>query len=172
MRTFAVLLSILLIQGCFLYDRAHPPDNEMIANFEAHEAEFDQLVNMCREDPDMSRIANDFLWTNNSVRWPRPESDWGISRARWDAYKKLFAAVDLDNGLSCDGGDIVFMFANNQGIVPSGSSKGYAYLSEPPEKAISSLDEYSHRSLKDVGINGRIAYRPIKENWYLFIDRY
>ena len=55
-------------------------------------------MSMLADDSRMTRITPDFLWTEGSVAWPRPESQWGISRVRWDEYKSLFRRAGLDEG--------------------------------------------------------------------------
>lgn len=157
-----VLLGGLIGQGCLLGDRPHPSDDKLVANFEANEAEFNRLIEMCKEDSNMTRIADDFLWRVDHAGWPRAESDWGITRERWNEYKKLFKKVGLDNGL-VNQGKIILLFANNRGLLTGGSSKGYAYLSEPPRRTFDSLDHSDDHE--------GIDFRPLKGNWYLYFER-
>src|SRR5262245_42517288 len=87
---------------------------------------------MLAEDSRMTRIAPDFLWTDDNVAWPRPESQWGISRVRWDEYKTLFRRAGVDDGAVGHGkyNDALFcVYA--WGIVPTGTSVGYLHCGQP-----------------------------------------
>jgi hypothetical protein len=64
-----------------------PSDQKLVRQFYKKRPDLERLVSMLADDSRMTRIAPDFLWTEDSVAWPRPESQWGISRARWDEYK-------------------------------------------------------------------------------------
>jgi len=154
-----LLILLFFITGC---DSPHPSDDALRRNFEKHEAEFDRLVQMCQEDSEMVRIADNFTWTKQSAAWPRPESDLGFSRDRWDEYRTLFRKVGLDNGLVSNQPDLVVLFASHRGIVPAGSSKGYAYYLKTPITLVDSLDA-------DKPSNGK-AFMRLKGNWYLYLE--
>ncbi len=169
-----IFLSFFISQlaGCnfisdVVLDRPHPTDSSLIANFEANEADFNRLVQMCEEDANMVRIAPEFLWRTDHAGWPRPESEWGITRERWDEYRKLFKKVDLDNGLVNYQPDLIHMFASNKGLLTGGSSKGYAYSIKTPALIADVLDNYEFQPPhKDI----EVVYRRIKGNWYLYFE--
>ena len=56
----------------------HPSDQALMANFEAHGGDFEQMLGMVREDADAARIASDFVIP-----------DGVISVERWNSYKEL-----------------------------------------------------------------------------------
>jgi hypothetical protein len=58
----------------------------------------DRLVEMMDEDWQMARIAPDFTWRQDILAWPRPESEWGISKGRWDDYRSMFRKVGAKDG--------------------------------------------------------------------------
>ena len=164
------ILILIFVPGTW-GDRPHPADDELLTNFRAHQAEFEQLRKMCQEDAQMVRIADHFLWKEDTVRWPRPEPEWGISRERWDAYKDLFIKVKLDNGLVSYQPKGIHFFANNRGMVTGGSSKGYAYLAQSPNQLFDSIDYFSDHSLSSADVAGATAFRRIEGDWYLFIEK-
>jgi len=68
----------------------------MQSNLTEHKADFQRLVEMANEDYARSkviRIAHDFTRLENNWGWPRPEADWGITKVRWDEYRKLFRSL-------------------------------------------------------------------------------
>jgi len=63
----------------------------------------------------------------------------------------------------------VWLVVSGQGMADGGSGKGYAYLAEPPKTTQQSLDHYVFENIE---VTGHFAYRPIEENWYLFVAKY
>ena len=45
------------------------------------------------------RIAFDFTRLSNDWSWPRPASQWGLTRKRWDEYRRLFKTFGLTGRL-------------------------------------------------------------------------
>ena len=65
--------------------------------FVAHRTDFDKLVAMATEDARLTRIAPDFTWLDDDVAWPRKNG--GISKQRWDEYRRLFHRVGVSEGI-------------------------------------------------------------------------
>ncbi len=169
----AILLPLTFAIGCDLFSQntPHPSDLDLIKNFEKYEAEFNELIKMSNEDSKVIRIAHDFTRLENNWAWPRPESELGFSRQRWDQYRSLFEKLGLDSGLSREtdsDGAVVYLTAFSKGMVNRGSSKGYAYSEKELSPLFNSLDqnpiEPQKRNKHDV------VYRKIKEHWYLSYD--
>ncbi len=162
---------LLLAASCADTDRPEPPDsdNALLANFAAHEAEFKQIVEMCHQDAHMTRITYNVLQSETAGNWPRPEAEWGITRDRWESYTRLLSSLTIGNGLIQFYPTTVWLVVSGQGMEAGGSGKGYAYLTEPPKTTQASLDNYV---FKDPAVTGHFAYRPIKDNWYLFVAKY
>lgn len=173
----SVLLSTLAAAAIFFAASCRetvdslPPDSDkaMLATFAAHEVEFNRLVEMCQQDSHMTRIAYNFLQSETAGNWPRPEAEWGISAERWQRYNDLFSELGLSNGVIQYYPTTVWMVVTGKGMEAGGSGKGYAHLTEPPKTTQPSLDNYV---IKDPAVNGHFAYRPIKDNWYLFVAKY
>ncbi len=86
------LVPLLIFSLISLEENApHPSDQSLTKIFFAHEADFGKLVNMSNEDSHVVRIASDFTWLDNNAGWPRPDSELGFSKQRWDEYRSLFS---------------------------------------------------------------------------------
>jgi len=174
MRLILFVLLVLIVgvaQDPFNLDTPHPSDDTLIANFQKHEADFNKLVTMSNEDSKVIRIASTFTRLENNWAWPRPDSELGFSKQRWDEYRALFDRLGLKSGISRERdsmGPIIFMTAFSKGMVNRGSSKGYAYFEHELLPVFASLDqnpvEPTKRQKHDV------VYRQIKLHWYLSYD--
>lgn len=80
-----------------------PSDQKLVKEFYKKRPDLERLVSMLADDSRMTRIAPDFLWTEDSVAWPRPESQWGISQVRWDEYKSLFRRAGVKGVQGAEG---------------------------------------------------------------------
>jgi hypothetical protein len=142
-------------------ERPHPADQTLETNFLKHEADFDLLVRMAKEDSTVVRIAPDFTWLENNAAWPRPETELGFSNQRWEDYRRLFNKLSLPAGILNYQPDSVMLLASTRGLVTGGSSKGYAYAVKDPSPIFESLESVSFK-------DSRIAYKRIKGHWFLF----
>jgi hypothetical protein len=164
--TIPLLLSLVI--GCSLaFDTPHPSDDSLIQNFQNHEADFELLVRMAKEDSHVVRIASDFTWTDTNAAWPRPESELGFSAERWDEYRRLFKKLELKAGILNYQPDLVLLTASTQGLLTGGSGKGYAYSLKEPSPIVESLDNVSFKG-SEKSMN--FAYWKLKGNWYLFYN--
>jgi hypothetical protein len=161
----AIIAVPTLIFGLIYLDESapHPSDKYLKKMFVSHEADFNKLVEMSNADLHVVRIAPDFTWLDNNAGWPRPESELGFSRQRWDEYRSLFSKLGLKSGILNYQPDLILFLASTKGLVTGGSSKGYAYCSKEPEVIFESLDNPSFSK-------SRIVYRRLKGNWYLFYE--
>src|SRR6266581_1029497 len=75
-----------------------PSDQSLEQRFYKQRPDLERLVAMMDEDWQMSRIGRDFTWRQDSVAWPRPEPEWGISRKRWDDYRRIFTQAGFEGG--------------------------------------------------------------------------
>lgn len=142
-------------------DIPHKSDEELIANFQTHRSEFNQLLQMISEDKGLLRV--DYNWTS-----PEKPQSVGVSQERIDKYRNLFNVAGIPRGFYAFHDKEFYMFlASTQGLGVSGSGKGYVYSKNPLTPLVEDLDKY--RQLKDKP-HGYRAYRRIEENWYLFFD--
>jgi hypothetical protein len=155
---FAALLAGL-IPAC---DEQHTSDAAMVKNFQRHKPALAELLQMSKEDEHVIRIATDFTRLDTNWSWPRPDSQLGFSRARWDHYRALFREVGLEAGLSRASNGVYFT-VSTRGIVSHGSSKGYFYAERPPTPLVNSLDDEAQRNHPEHGS----AFKSISGDWYL-----
>src|ERR1700735_5933854 len=85
-----VVLVLLLMWSC-----AAPSDNALGKRFQSHRFELEALARMSEEDADVIKVADTLIRLKNDRSWPRPESKWGITRERWDEYRRTSCVVGL-----------------------------------------------------------------------------
>ena len=170
------LVFLLSNAGCDLFFvSSHPSDDELLRNFQTYEAGLNRLVIMSNEDARVIRIAPDFTRLVDNWSWPRPESEIGLSRQRWDEYRSLFSQLELPVGLERFGqsDEVLIQFpVSTRGLGVSGSAKGYAYSERELFPLLDSLDEESVKRFyeRERPEQSIALYRRIRENWYLFLD--
>ena len=161
-----VIAGFVLALSISPLDRSLSTDDELAANYLKHEADFQRLAEMSDRDEHVTRIASNFTWLKTTAAWPRPESEWGISKARWDEYRTIFANLALPDGITREeSGEVIYFFASSVGLGVSGSTKGYAFARREPETIVDSLDDPTSWP------KGKHMYfKRLKGNWYLFFS--
>lgn len=159
-----LLIGLLLIAGFQTACGSHPTDGQLSRTFKLNEAEFDKLISMANEDHNVVRIAYDFTWLDGNLSWPRPESELGFSKERWDEYRGLFTKLGLHGGI-LRRNDQLFLIASTKGSSLGGSAKGYTYSTEPISPLLESLDHVSTKMKDRVPV-----YKNFKNNWYLYYE--
>ena len=170
MRSSLFLLSLIaLMAGCSpVSGPSHPSDEQLIQNFQKHEAEFNLLAEMSNQDSQVRRIAPTFTWLQNNAAWPRPESELGFSEQRWDEYRRLFKELKIADGLARNDPrqpTLIFFFASTHGLVTSGSAKGYVYSDEELSPIVDS-PELEQADMK----NTLRVFKRLKGKWYIFYE--
>lgn len=161
-----ILVGFFIIRAEFTaaLQSSAPTDETLDANFRAHRASLESLLEMSRADRGVIRIANDFTWLDTDSSWSRPEDRWGISLARWDQYRQLFREAGLRSGILQDHEDgITYFLFWTRGLMTNGTSKGYAYSENDLTPIVSSLDD--HESWPK---GKRVLFQKLDGNWYLF----
>ena len=102
-----------------------PSDAAMIAHFEKHRADFEQLAAMMREDARLKRIGKDFAQPDNAV-----------GTARLAQYRALLARLNIIS-VSHYGSQIEFVYYT-QGITIRGSAKSFCF--GPPPDFVEEID--------------------------------
>ncbi len=136
------------------------PDDVLIANFNAHRAEFERVREMSTEDTTMTRV--DENWTNPST----------LDSARVAEYRRLFTIIGTGRGITVrHEPDRMEFMSTSHGWVASSSSKGYLYfkgnpnLKGGPLKLVDNLDGYGWHS------QYTFVIRHIEGDWYLYFER-
>jgi hypothetical protein len=145
---------------------AHLSDKDLQEIFRLHKTEFDGLIKMSNVDSKVIRIANDFTWLDTNANWPRPDSEIGFSKARWEEYRKAFKKLGLKHGLLRPmDSETIFLIASSTGAVTSGSSKGYAYSMKELSPIVESLESISPELRTQ-----RTVFKKLENDWYLFFQ--
>lgn len=161
----------------------HASDLELSRNFHDHEAEFNQLVEMSRDDPAVISVQTSFVCLKNNEdwapyiylheneQWPLAETTLKFSRRRWDEYRTLFRNLKLEIGMerkSVAPGAIFFTASSDYSEIgnlqAAVTEKGYAYSSAEMNNELTS-------PLDGIRINRpAIFYRKLARNWYLYYE--
>jgi len=129
---------------------------------------------MMDEDWHMSRIAPDFTWRQDSLAWPRPESEWGISKERWDHYRRLFLQAGIREGTTRrEGSSDILLDVWSWGIVPAGVSVSYLYCGPPQRGYVHTEPPCIEKKDSGAGMHGdsssyRYRYKKIADHWYIY----
>ena len=150
-----------------------PSDEALARQFNRHREEFETLASMAKEDSVMNRIAYDFTWRQDSVAWPRPEPEWGITEARWNQYRRLFKKVGATAGLSQDQQGNIYFLMHTEGSVVGGASKGFVYCqtTEASPGLILPCSEQRNFGKRDDGNGNSAEYRRLSDHWYIYSDQ-
>jgi len=157
-----------------------PTDSSLIANFKKHEAQFEQLPAMAKQDSRV-RLVQDFMvglhqggptapyiYVHRDKSWPA-EAQLIFSQERWSEYLSIFEMLGLEGGMDrkSEFPHAVFFTASlnvseledyQWAIV----RKGYAYV---PGGIESDLRD----SLDNIHLNRpAVVYRKLQDRWYLF----
>lgn len=170
-RRLAVLWVFLVAWGCVFFvllvpgiGRAQVPDDAaLIGRFEEHKVDFDRLAVMLVEDKHLAGVTPERILLPDNYDWPRPESEWGITKERWNEYRALFDKLGLQHGWwRIDGRDFEaasMVVAADRELAGCEVGKGYAYSPNELPRQVVSLDSLPDRS--------GIAFRKIGDGWYL-----
>jgi len=129
---------------------------------------------MMDEDWQMARIAPDFTWRQDSLAWPRPESEWGISKGRWDEYRNLFSKVGAKDGTTRrEKSSDIIIDVWSWGIVPAGVSVGYLHCGQPRKGYVHTEEPCIENRESGSGMHGRSTsygyrYRKVAQDWYIY----
>jgi len=148
-----------LIAGMFHAADHHedpPTDQQMLANFQRHQATFDQLVRIAQADKRLTRVGDN--WTQ-----PDDPLSAGVGQSRIDQYRKLFGVAGVMGGFESDADGVEFYYWGRGSAISSDTDKGYIYEKKPPTPLLPSLDR-CHPN----GENPTFAYRHIAGDWYLY----
>lgn len=149
-----------------------PSNAALTRQFNRHRNELETLATMANEDSGMSRIASDFTWRRDSAAWPRPESEWGITQARWDQYRELFRQIGASEGFIRDQRGNIYFLVHTEGSVVGGTSKGFVYCRTTEASADTFVACSEHRDFgrRDDGKGNGSEYRRLSERWYIYSD--
>jgi len=177
LKLIGALLGAVLLLLTFLWIACaphQPSDASLLRQFNGHRSDLERIVAMMDEDSGMSRIAPDFTWRQDTLAWPRPEAEWGISKSRWDVYRALFRKTGVESGTVRRGksSDIVF-FVWTWGIVPAGISVGYLHCGQPRNGYLHTEEPCIEQRDSGGDMHGQSTsygyrYKKIDPEWYIY----
>jgi hypothetical protein len=157
--TFAISFSVLLA-GC-----GAPSDASIVARFNAHRADFNQLVEMFRTDGIEGRLRCDGRSPegDDAVRGQQP-----ISAQRRAEYEKIFQAYGCDTAAYYYSSRGIANFPLwTKGRLWAGAGKSVVFIPDkPPTPLLASTDNY-HWTQRDHAQGAVTLYRNIDGPWYV-----
>lgn len=157
--TLALTLSVT---GC----GGHPSSASMIHQFHEHRKEFEETLQMFLIDKELGRVAPHFTR-------PDDPSKIGVSPERIARYRMLLRSAGVSDGIEGYGRkDEICFRVSDRGLSISGSAKGIAWRTGPPEPAkvlVDDLDAYLMKMFPG-DHHSFTAYQRIEGNWYLYYD--
>lgn len=142
-----------------LQDPPHFPDDELIANFYEHRADFEKLREMIKQDEGLDRVTLERTLPENP--------NIGVGPARIAEYRVLLKKVGASGGIAASSDrKTIELVSTRRGFTTHGSEKGYLYVEGSSGKEL--LTELDRFSLNDEGS----GLRRIDGNWYLYFEGY
>ena len=161
---YAVALFILLplslifiCLGAFALTSPHPSDTELIANYERYQADFEWLAQAFQTEEEIRVIYPE----TKSCQTTTQEQVFATNHERCQVYVALFQKLDFDWAYVNQ--EAIYFIVSTSGLGVSGSSKGYLYITNPPNKVVHDTNVW----------DGSTEYRikHISGSWYIFYDR-
>ena len=162
-----MLVAMLLCGACI-----EAPDRHMEAMFSLHSAEFEALYHLVQEDRNsigfmdqqsvrlIGRVG--VVTLDDSAETLALLAGRGVEKGRLKVYRDLMRRLELGGGWVQESGGVVhFRTAHNW---DGGTTKGYAYLSSPPDRITATLDRI-------VVNRGETIYKRLRNCWYLYLAR-
>jgi hypothetical protein len=148
--------------------RSAPSDQELVAEFRAHRAEYDTLVTMFRADSDLGRIAYTFTRPANFFSGAPLPSSAPLTTERWNHYRRLFDRLSLDDGIEgYDRKHLMYFWRYGEGMGAGlgGASKGLAFSdSMPADRAV----DHGCTAPRD----DCWRFRPIGAGWFILEEHH
>lgn len=179
---FVIGLCALAIAICIAPDRRRdlPTDSSLITNFKKHEAQFEHLAAMAKQDLRV-RLVRDYMvelseggtvpsyiYLYRDKTWPA-EAHLIFSQERWREYLSIFETLGLTGGMDreLELPDAIFFTASVEvselkDLESAVVRKGYAYVP-------GNIENDLRDSLDNINLNRpAVVYRKLQDQWYLF----
>ncbi|MCM3874413.1 MAG: hypothetical protein ND895_27295 [Pyrinomonadaceae bacterium] len=158
--TGSILALLLIGSGCAYHSNF--TDRSLEERFRSHEAEFSRLVQMLKEDSEVSRVNNEGAYKANDIK-ATPSAN------RLEDYRGLLSKLDLISIFRDSGTDkIYFALWNKADWFMGGTNEYFVYAETPPAEEqylVESLDKL--RTQTDA-----FAFKKITDRWYLHVDNW
>jgi hypothetical protein len=150
-------VAMLLLSSC-----ARPPNDASLAQqFYANQTAFAELKQMLEVDSRLQQVAEFGVCTTNSLVATTPAVA-GLSTERYQKYLSLLHQAGA-RGAIHDETEFRFLIAAS-GFASNGYRIALTWRATKPDHVIASLDDFRKTSSE-----WEQAYRPLGENWYLWI---
>ena len=160
----AVLISVFACFVVFLLSGRPPHDITLVQRFESNRSVFEELRDMLQEDVQSHNISQIAQWglRKPGQGVPRSPEEEGLSKERYEKYLALMKKAGIGVCIHVDS-DYRFIVAGS-GFAGSGYRIAVTWNTNKPSPIIASLDDFRKSSGE-----WEQAYRPLQDDWYLWI---
>lgn len=165
---FAALVGglLLLMWSC------EPPSLDTLASrFSRQRKDLETIVSMSDHDAQLTRIDPGWLQTREH-QYLEYSPQTGITRERWDEYRRLFARNDITQGIQRDPETKdAFIIVKSVGLLNRGNSNGYLYCGPgpnhryPPCSSSPASGEHPYKPGDEA-----YSFRKLAERWYAYSE--
>jgi hypothetical protein len=172
-RLIFVVFALFVVALCgfsalAFFNLVPPKEQKLIANFNAHRADYEGLRDMISAEEGVNAVYADRGVTTRDSPLPRQPSEVNFPMSRYDEYVGLLKAV---------GSDAVFRVEGNrpERVCVGAWAAGWAgdtrhiwvcWVDAEPANRTANLDDYYRSPTRP-----RNVFRHVDENWYLKADR-
>lgn len=154
------LLLVLMLSACSYYSKFS--DRELEERFRSNEAEFNRLVQMLKEDSQLSRVSHEAAYLSYDVKASLPQH-------RFDDYRTSLSKLKVTAVYSHNAVDqIYFAVWNKDDFLPGGTNEYFVYAETGPAEnqyIVESLDTLRRQT-------DAYAFKRIADRWYLHVDNW
>lgn len=160
---FFVLAILSLTAIHFVFFRA-PSESQMLADFHAHKAEFEQLRAMLAQDKNVKVIGPDWTiaqWSSKPNGVGSSELPLNVSNARLVHYRALLKQLGTKTVVVDEEQNRIRLARFGGGFTDTSWGIGYAWCQKPPKALVKSA--YSQHPGRD-----KMHFSRIEGDWYLY----
>jgi hypothetical protein len=153
------LLILLMLSSCAYHSRF--TDRELEARFHANEADFNRLVQMMKQDSQLTRLSHHAAYLRTDVTASLPQQ-------RFDDYRACLSKLKVARVFRDPLGHIYFAVWNKDDFLMGGSNEYFVYAEDAPAE-----EQYIVRSLDELRKQtDASAFKKIADQWYLYVDNW
>jgi hypothetical protein len=176
--TIALALALLIFLHFTLF-REPPTLAELKRDFPSKRADLEIILAMSDDDANFSRIAPDFVDgtpdpPNVIGRHMADDPNAGLPKARWDAYRKIYARNDIKLGIQRNDAHDAFIMVDSVGILDSGYTTGYLHCAPGTSAAGYRFEpcvlrqESGKRDYDPKGVSEAYSFQKLDDRWYAY----
>ena len=156
---------LLFLAACSSTGReavVHPKDAELIASFQSRKPDFEKLLELFRQHPQLQEF------THQGLAWKetrRDRASYEIPMPQRTNYQQSVLRLHVGSVFRRADGNIIFLVSERSSFFNEGSAKGYEYSDDPLEPEVGLLDTVKLDC-------GDIFYRLLEGKWSLYLQSY